>query len=271
MESSLELLKRLIDEGEKFNFQNFCYPRTDYPGKYGGDDTPEWLAWKTRCRNLIGQVTGENSPSNLLVQQGLSFRTSGNLPAEFEKTKSTLLLALRTALKAVEEDIFGELRSNKSKGGSPALSNKVFVVHGHDQSLKTDVEQFIHQIGLEPIVLHRQPDKGRTLIEKFEQNSDVGYAFILLTPDEIAYTVDQETLPDPSRKKEKRSRPNVIFEFGYFAGKLGRDRVCCLYKEGVDLPSDLDGLVYKKIDGSIESQGIAIVRELKAAGYKIQL
>ena len=70
MESPIGLVKRLIDEGEKFNFQNFCYPRTDYPGKYGGDDTPEWLAWKTRCRNLIGQVLEENSPSNLLIKQG---------------------------------------------------------------------------------------------------------------------------------------------------------------------------------------------------------
>lgn len=271
MESPIELLKRLIDEGEKFNFQNFCYSDGKYTGVYGGDDTPEWLAWKTRCRNLIREILDEDAPSNLLIKQGLSFRTAGMKPPEFEKAKTTILLALRTALKAVEGDTFGELRSNKSQGGSPALSNKVFVVHGHDQGLKTDIEQFIQQIGLEPIVLHRQPDKGRTLIEKFEQHSDVGYAFILLTPDDIAYTIDQDTLPDPSRKKEKRARPNVIFEFGYFVGKLGRDRVCCLYKEGVILPSDLDGLVYKKIDGSVESQGISIIKELKAAGYKIQM
>lgn len=270
MESPLELLKRLIDEGEKFSFNNFCYPNKDGT-EFGGDDSPEWLAWKTRCRNLVGQLTEENSPSSLLVIQGMSIPTRGNYSNQFERAKSTYLLALRTALKAIEEDTFGELRSNKSRGGSPALSNKVFVVHGHDQGLKTDVEQFIHSIGLEPIVLHRQPDKGRTLIEKFEQHSDVGYAFILLTPDEIAYTIDQEESPDSSRKKERRSRPNVIFEFGYFVGKLGRDRVCCLYKEGVVLPSDLNGLVYKKIDGSVESQGIAIIKELKAVGYKIQM
>jgi predicted nucleotide-binding protein len=271
MESPIDLLKRLIDEGEKFNFRNFCYPHDDYPGRYGGKDTPEWLAWKTRCRNLIAQITDEHSPSFELIKQGLGVHTLGNDPSDFERAKSTLLLALRTALKAVESDTFGELRSNKSKSSSAALSNKVFVVHGHDQLLKADVEQFINQIGLESIVLHRQPDKGRTLIEKFEQHSDVGYAFILLTPDDIAYTIDQDTLPDSSRKKEKRARPNVIFEFGYFVGKLGRDRVCCLYKEGVILPSDLDGLVYKKIDGSVESQGISIIKELKAAGYKIQM
>ena len=271
MESPIELLKRLISEGEKFNFQNFCYPHERSPGRYGGDDTPEWLAWKTRCRNLIAQTTDENSPSVQLIIKGLNIHTVGNDPIDFEKAKSTLLLALRTALKALEEDTFGELRSNKSTGGSPIFSNKVFVVHGHDQGLKTDIEQFIRQIGLDPIVLHRQPDKGRTLIEKFEQHSDVGYAFILLTPDDIAYAIDQDTLPDSSRKKEKRARPNVIFEFGYFVGKLGRERVCCLYKEGVILPSDLDGLVYKKVDCSVESQGMSIIKELKAAGYKIQI
>ena len=271
MESPIDLLKRLIEEGEKFNFQNFCYPNQQYPGEFAGDDTPEWLAWKTRSYNLVQQLTDVTSPSQQLVIEAKDIGTRGNRADKFERSKSTFQLALRIALKAVEEDAFGELRTNKSRGGSPALSNKVFVVHGHDQGLKTDVEQFIQQIGLEPIVLHRQPDKGRTLIEKFEQHSDVGYAFILLTPDDIAYAIDQDLLPDASRKKEKRARPNVIFEFGFFVGKLGRDRVCCLYKEGVILPSDLDGLVYKKIDGSVESQGMAIIKELKAAGYKIQI
>ena len=239
--------------------------------RFGGTDSPEWSTWKIRCRNVIWQLFEENSPSRLLIIQGVEVPTKGNYPDKFELAKATYLLALRTSIKALEEDIFGELLSNKSKSGSVTLSNKVFIVHGHDQLLKTDLEQFIRQIGLEPIVLHRQPDKGRTLIEKFEQHSDVGYAFILLTPDDIAYTIEQDTLPDSSRKKEKRARPNVIFEFGYFVGKLGRDRVCCLYKEGVILPSDLDGLVYKKIDGSVESQGISIIKELKAAGYKIQM
>ena len=71
------------------------------------------------------------------------------------------------------------------------------------------------------------------------------------------------------RTKERRTRQNVIFEFGYFVGRLGRNRVCCLYKGDVVLPSDLDGLVYKKIDGNLDSQSFAILKELKAAGYKI--
>jgi predicted nucleotide-binding protein len=147
----------------------------------------------------------------------------------------------------------------------------VFVVHGHDDGLKTDVERFLLQIGLEPIVLHRQPDQGQTIIEKFERHSDVGFAFVLLTPDEIAYTADQANLPEELRAKEQRSRPNVIFEFGYFVGKLGRQRVCCIYKGSVALPSDLAGLVYKRAEPSLDSQAYPIIQELKAAGYQIKL
>lgn len=103
---------------------------------------------------------------------------------------------------------------------------------------------FLREIGLEPIVLHRQADVGQTVIEKFEANSDVGFAFILLTPDEIAYLLPQDSLPDNERK-ELRARPNVMFEFGYFVGKLGRSKVCCLYTGDVVIPSDLNGLIYK--------------------------
>jgi len=75
----------------------------------------------------------------------------------------------------------------------------------------------------------------------------------------------------PKRIKEKRARPNVIFEFGYFVGKLGRNRVCCLYKGDVSLPSDLGGLIYKKILSSVEAEGFGIIKELKAAGYRLKL
>jgi predicted nucleotide-binding protein with TIR-like domain len=99
-------------------------------------------------------------------------------------------------------------------------TNKVFVVHGRDDAAKTALEVFLRELGLDPIVLHRQADEGQTVIEKFERNSNVGYAFILLTPDEVAYLAEEETKPDAERKKEKRARPNVIFEFGYWSAPL---------------------------------------------------
>ena len=87
---------------------------------------------------------------------------------------------------------------------------------------------------------------------------------ILLTPDEIAYLECEDSLPDHERKKEKRARPNVIFEFGYFVGKLGRNRVCCLYTGNVTLPSDLSGFVYKKYNDSIEEVAYGIQKDLKS-------
>ncbi len=179
---------------------------------------------------------------------------------------------LHTAIEMLQERIEfqDDHEPTSASRVQPALdSRKVFIVHGHDSNLKTDTERFVREIGLEPIVLHRQPDEGATIIEKFEKHSDVGYAFILLTPDEIAYAADQKDIDEHKRKIESRARPNVIFEFGYFVGKLGRSHVCCLLKNGVVVPSDLNGLVYKPIDQSIDEQALPIIRELKAAGYTI--
>jgi predicted nucleotide-binding protein len=155
--------------------------------------------------------------------------------------------------------------------GSPGQvrTKRVFVVHGRDEVSKTSLEVFLHEIGLEPVVLHRQADEGMTVIEKFEKHSDVGYAFILLTPDEVAYLAAEEGKPDGERSKELRARPNVIFEFGYFVGKLGRSRVCCLYTGNVSLPSDVNGMVYKRYERSIEEVAYSVIKDLKASGYAV--
>jgi predicted nucleotide-binding protein len=219
-------------------------------------------------------VTGlvsENSPAMTLVKNGINTRTEGNGSDKFDFAKTCLINALETVVGTLTDDLYGELKNDKSSATSAALSNKVFIVHGHDEALKTDVERFIGEVGLTPVVLHREADQGATIIEKFEKHSDVGFAFILLTPDEISYTTDQLSLNESERKIEYRARQNVIFEFGYFVARLGRNRVCCLHKGNVDVPSDLHGIIYKKIDGSIDSQAYSIIKELKAVGYKINM
>lgn len=160
-------------------------------------------------------------------------------------------------------------QSSDSAAEKQPRSKKVFVVHGHDEVAKTSLEVFLLEVGLEPVVLHRQADEGLTVIEKFEKHSDVGYVFILLTPDEVAYLASEEGKPDSERKKELRARPNVIFEFGYFVGKFGRSRVCCLYTGDVSLPSDVSGVVYKKFNSSIEEVAYSVIKDLKASGYSI--
>ena len=122
-------------------------------------------------------------------------------------------------------------------------TREVFVVHGHDGEAKESVARFLEKLGLDAIILHEQANQGRTLIEKFEISSkNVAFAVVLLTPDDLGCAADK---PD---QLVPRARQNVILELGYFMGRLGRTRVCALYKGGVEQPSDFQGVVYIELD-----------------------
>jgi predicted nucleotide-binding protein len=176
--------------------------------------------------------------------------------------------SLAVARDVLENDPLREL-SDSGEFVATTFSNKVFIVHGHDEDSKNSLDILLREMKLEPVVLHRQPDQSMTIIEKFEKYSDVGYAFVILTPDECAYIASDETKPDSERRTELRARPNVLFEFGYFVAKLGRSRVCCLHTGGVSLPSDVHGMIYKKFHTSVEEIAYSISKELKAAGYQL--
>lgn len=106
-------------------------------------------------------------------------------------------------------------------------------------------------------MLKELPNQGQTIIEKFESAADVGFAVVLLTPDDLASSAKSETL-------DARARQNVIFELGFFAGKLGRGRVCLLRKGHVEIPSDLYGVIYTDMDPA-DGWQTKLVRELKTA------
>ncbi len=146
------------------------------------------------------------------------------------------------------------------------ISTKVFVVHGHDNEMKEAVARTLEHFGLEPIILHEQPDGGRTIIEKFVSYSDVGFAVILLSPDDMGYP--KTAGPKSARP---RARQNVVLELGFFLGKLGRERVLALHKNipNFEMPSDYAGVLYKKFDDS-GSWRLELARELKALKYEIQ-
>ena len=137
-------------------------------------------------------------------------------------------------------------------------TNKVFVIHGHDESARETVARFLEQLGIEPVILHEQANKGRTIIEKFEDHTDVTFAVVLLTPDDVGGLRHEQPDLNP------RARQNVILELGFFLGKLGRQRVCALVKGHVETPSDYDGVVYTDLD-SAGGWRMKLVQELKAA------
>ena len=156
------------------------------------------------------------------------------------------------------------IAANKQKSARIASEQKVFIVHGHNNEAKETVARFIEKIKLTPLILHEQPNKGRTIIEKFEAFSDVEFAVILLTPDDIGYPVGAKD------KQEKRARQNVVLELGYFLGKLGRERVCALYTDGVEIPSDYQGVLYVRLDkdGAWKTK---LAQEIVQVGINIKL
>jgi predicted nucleotide-binding protein len=137
-----------------------------------------------------------------------------------------------------------------------------FIVHGHDEGVKYAFKNFLQNVLRfpEPIILHEQPSLGRTIIEKFEEESDNSdLVFVLMTPD------DKVADPGAPDQEKRRARQNVILELGYFLGRFGRrsNRVFLLYKGPLELPSDITGIVYIDISNGVEAAGEIIRREIK--------
>lgn len=140
------------------------------------------------------------------------------------------------------------------------MTNKVFIVHGHNEAVKEKVARFLEHLKLDPIILHEQPDKGQTIIEKFENNSnDVNFAIILLTADDVGMAKTETDY-------KQRARQNVIFEMGYFMGILSRSHVFMLLEDGVEKPSDMDGIIYTSLK---EDWKTKLFKELYECGYKV--
>ena len=155
--------------------------------------------------------------------------------------------------------------AHKSIIRKPSLSNKrVFIVHGHDELMKTKTARFIEKLDFEAVILHEQANKGMTIIEKIEANTDVDFAIVLYTADDRGNTETEAAKGNLNH----RARQNVVFEHGYLIAKLSRTHVVPLVSGRVELPSDISGVVY--VDDGANWQ-IEIAKEMKGAGYAVDL
>ena len=121
--------------------------------------------------------------------------------------------------------------------------------------------RFLERCDFEAIILHEQASGGDTIIEKFERNSDVSYAVVLLSPDDVGAARDKKD------ELQARARQNLVLELGYFIGKLGRPHVCPLVRGRIETPSDFHGVVYVPFEG--EDWKFHLVKELKHLGFDI--
>lgn len=166
-----------------------------------------------------------------------------------------------------KENGYGELKA-MLRAISPEKSRtriSTFIVHGHDEVALLELKNFLqNNLGLpEPIVLREKPNCGRAILEKFEAYAyGVDLVFVLLTPDDTGRKANSDD-------ERRRGRQNVIFELGFFFGKIGRNtgKVIVLAKGDVELPSDIHGLVWINIERGINAAGEEIRRELRSLGY----
>ncbi|MCB0814493.1 MAG: nucleotide-binding protein [Flavobacteriales bacterium] len=172
---------------------------------------------------------------------------------------------IREAINQHEAKEFVEVNINNDAELLPASNlnegANIFIVHGHNEEIKQSVGRIISKLGLNPIILHEQSNSGMTVIEKLEKHSEVEFAIVLLTFDDYGNAKNEKNMM-------KRSRQNVILELGYFIAKLGRQRVLPLYEDGVELPTDMSGVLYTKIDSS-ENWKFRLVKELQSLGFDV--
>ena len=180
-------------------------------------------------------------------------------------TISPILDSIEEAIGVIESDaefsIETNLKSKEKEIKKIKNSKKVFLVHGHNNEIKETVARFLEKIDLYPIILHEQANKGQTIIEKFEEYSDVSYAVVLMSPDDVGNSISNKD------NLNFRARQNVIFELGYFFGKLGRKNVCALLNGDIERPSDYDGIIYIGFDNN-DGWKMLLAKELKQAGLE---
>ena len=225
-------------------------------------------------RSFFPRLSGPFAPD---VSEGIidfrahSFyeRLQETISPEDKKSIAQLETVLRNYEKLDQRIKALEQTKNKKDAedrGMWTTSRKVFIVHGHDDALKNELARFLQTLEFQPIILHEKPDQGQTIYGKLkEKMRDVGYAFVLLTPDDVGRLASKQDELRP------RARQNVVFEHGLFVGHLGAQRVCAICRGEVETPSDLHGVLYKTIPhyGTLSAIAFDLVRELRAAGYKV--
>ncbi len=265
LESGIRKLERRIEELKAFDVSS-VHERWDARAQsledkihatmaeIFGEGTPEYQRHSiSELDTLPMSIMGEQYPVNE-IREG------------YHKGVQNAVIKLESVRSLLQERLadLGEMPSAKKEEAHGAVGTRVFIVHGRDEAAKEAAARFVARLNLEPIILHEQPNGGRTIIEKLEEHLDVDFAIVLLTPDDVG-----AISTDPANLKS-RARQNVVLELGLFLGALGRNKVCALHKGALELPSDFAGVVYVPMDDA-GGWRLLLAREMKQAGMAIDL
>ena len=219
---------------------------------------PAFKSWRNDSIRFLQKVFGEESHEAHTFENITFFITyitydifrDGwkehilNEKYNFKKGLRTAIFYLKNFESEILHDVdIEEREQNDLNNSSHKESHKknILIVHGRNDGVKDKVANFISKLGIEPIILNEQLNRGRTLLEKLEEYSDIKAAIIILTNEDTGnYSGDSEY--------EKKARENLIFEAGYFLGKLGKHNMIVIAEQGVILPSVLEGYTYFTMD-----------------------
>lgn len=151
---------------------------------------------------------------------------------------------------------------------SSIQNRKVFVVYGHDNNARTQLEAMLRRWDLEPLILDQLISSGQTIIEKLEEyTQQANFGIVLATPDDIGYPKNDES------KKQYRVRQNVVLELGMLLSRIGRDKVAILLSQAEDMekPSDIDGLIYIPFKDNVEETKLSLAKEMQNNGYALDI
>ncbi|MCE9584668.1 MAG: nucleotide-binding protein [Planctomycetes bacterium] len=222
----------------------------------------DWNGWIERARQALLAIFTTSDVAEEFVDRIRAADASQSL-----SVGASFLNGLLGVIEIYSQDsgapapITQDAAANPLPNRGAVSKKKVFVVHGQDDLMKSEVAHFLSFIGLEPIILHEQVSAGKTVAEKLEKYSDVGFTVVLMSPDDIG-------APAKSKFKQafhlpKRARQNVILELGYFWGVLGRHYICALVKGDLEKPSDILGIVYVPFEGNLKCDLLRELREAK--------
>lgn len=255
---SVERLNARISELEGFN-----------PDVVTNRNDPTIDSIEQGIEETLSRVFGHRTPDYLRYRQAATLDTAphnyayevprAQIVEGLRQGKARAIALLQRAIQGLQEDL-GVEEETSPEASERDYPRKAFVVHGHDEGAREAVARFLERLNFEPIILHERANQGRTIIEKIEAHSEVGFAVVLLTPDDVGGT-------DPDHLNP-RARQNVLLELGYFVGLLGRHRVCALKRGEIELPSDFGGVVWTPFDNS-EGWKRQLGTELEAAGFGI--
>ncbi|MEK6982174.1 MAG: nucleotide-binding protein [Candidatus Micrarchaeota archaeon] len=270
-QKQIEEGKRLLDliqeeerQAEDNPFSSYRTPVRLYLPKSLEDLIQDEEKWSSINKFLIKSVIPDSKEELSIYSVVMAIISDPNIL--LHRLKETISGKIKHLQSIIEKiDITSDLDvptiiSTKSESRN---SSDIFIVHGTDEKNKRhELANYLRDLGLNPIILENEAHIGRTLIEKVETNTlKIGYAFILLTPDDqIFYKKGEEIVKEP----HYRPRQNAIFEFGYLLGKIGRNKTCILYEPSAEIDnfSDIQGVGYISLSVDWKSK---LSKELKEA------